>query len=136
MLLDDCAQCGTRGFARLRSVGFVQQVVDANRDLNGARHETKGESTVNNTTEVRAALRELVDAHFIPHVWLPVVLLLVAVGALIVLVFGILHVQPGTEVVPPDFRAAVAFKAVICWTVSTFCAYVAGFILGRLYKRA
>ncbi len=84
--------------------------------------------------EVRIALRELVEAHYVPHVWLPVLLMAAAMGALLVLVFEILHVDDPS--VPQSFRNGLAIWAVICWAVATFSTYVAGFILGRLYKRA
>ena len=90
---------------------------------------------MNGTTDVRSALRDLVEAHYVPHVWMPVVLMAGAIGAIVVLLFEILHVQPGPWV-PSSFRYKVAIWAVICWAVATFSAYVAGFVLGRLYRRA
>jgi hypothetical protein len=84
--------------------------------------------------DVPTALRELVEAHYSPHVWFPVVLMAAAIGALVVHLFEILHVvDPG---VPVSFRNGIAIWAVICWAVATFSTYIAGFVLGRLYKRA
>ena len=77
---------------------------------------------MNNTTNaVRSA----------PQIWLSVLLMAVAAGALAVLLLGILHVQAGPSYVPPAFRQTLAFRAVICWVVSTTCAYAGGFIVGR-----
>jgi len=82
--------------------------------------------------KVKSAVRDLFSAHLSPHVWLPAVLMAVAVGAIVVLVYSIIHVRPGSELVPPE---SLAYRAVICWAVSTFCAYIGGFVIGRLYVR-
>jgi hypothetical protein len=82
--------------------------------------------------KVRSALRDLFRAHLSPHVWLPGLLIAVAGGSIVMLVYSIIHVRPGSEVVPPEI---LAYRALICWAVSTFCAYVGGFVLGRLYVR-
>jgi hypothetical protein len=85
------------------------------------------------TENVKSAVRDLFRAHLSPHVWFPAFLMAVAVGTIVVLVFSIIHVRPGSELVPPEI---LAYRAVICWAVSTFCAYVGGFVLGRLYVRS
>jgi hypothetical protein len=81
---------------------------------------------------VRSAVRDLFRAHLSQHVWLPALLMAVAGAAIVMLVYSIIHVRPGSELVQPEI---VAYRALICWTVSTFCAYVGGFVLGRLYGR-
>lgn len=88
---------------------------------------------MDSTTNVRGALRDLFQFHFSSYGWLPAVFLMAAVGALVVLLVGILHVQAGPGWVPPAFREALAFRAVICWAVSVVCAYAGGFVVGRLY---
>ena len=84
---------------------------------------------MNSTTEVRRALRDLLHFHFGSYAWLPALLAAVAVGALAVLLVGIMFPDPG-YVAP-----ALAFKALICWAVSILSAYVGGFVMGRLDKR-
>jgi hypothetical protein len=87
---------------------------------------------MNSTTDVRSALRDLFQFHLSSHAWLPALLMTTALGALVVLVGGVLHVRPGPWV-PPGVREGFAYRAVICWVVSTFCAYAAGFVMARLY---
>ena len=90
---------------------------------------------MSNPTSVGEALRDLFRAHARPHVWLPVLLVAVAAGAMVLHIRDILHIQPGPGFVPPEFRSAIAWEAVLFrWAVSTFCAYVGGFILGRVYE--
>jgi hypothetical protein len=89
---------------------------------------------MSNPTSAGDALRDLFRAHAKPHVWLPVLLVAVAAGAIALHVRDILIVRPGPGFVPPEFRSHVAFEAVVCWMVSTLCAYVGGFILGRVYE--
>jgi hypothetical protein len=54
----------------------------------------------------------------------------VAIGGLATLVYEIDFRQSN---VPPEFRSSITEWAVICWAVSTLCAYVGGFITGRRY---
>jgi len=84
------------------------------------------------TENVKSAVLDLFRAHFSPHVWLPALLIAVALGAIVMQVFAIIHVRPDSELVPPEI---LAYRAVICWAVSTLCAYVGGFVIGRLYIR-
>jgi hypothetical protein len=88
---------------------------------------------VNNAEDVRAALRDLFRSHLRPHVYLPALLVLIAAAALGAFVREILFVRPSFGYVPSEFRTALAYKAVLSWLVSTFCAYVGGFVMGRLY---
>ena len=89
---------------------------------------------MNSTTDARSALRDLFQFHLGRNAWLPLLLAAVAVGALVVLLQQILsffwNVYPP---VPSAFRTGIAYRAVICWVVSTLCTYAAGFIMGRLY---
>lgn len=55
----------------------------------------------------------------------------VAIGGLATLVYEIDYRQGN---VPPEFRSIMTEWAVICWAVSTLCAYVGGFITGRRYE--
>ena len=87
---------------------------------------------MNNTTDARGALRDLFEFHYAPHIWLPALFVLVAVGAFVMLIGQILYVRPGHDYVPPDFRLAIAFWAIACWLVTTFAAYAGGFIMARL----
>jgi hypothetical protein len=66
------------------------------------------------STKVRDALRDLVQLHFSPNLWLTALLMAVAVSAVAVLLVGILHVQPGAGWVPPAFREALAVRALVC----------------------
>jgi hypothetical protein len=88
---------------------------------------------MSNATSASDALRDLVPAHVTQHVWLPTWLMLVAAVTLVALVREILHVRPGPGYVPPEFRTSIAYKAVLSWAVSTLCAYIGGFVKGRLY---
>jgi hypothetical protein len=89
---------------------------------------------MSNPTSAADALRDLFRAHTKPHVWLPALLVSVAAGAIALHIRDILLVRPGVGVVPTEFRSTIAFEAVLCWAVSTICAYVGGFILGRVYQ--
>ena len=91
---------------------------------------TTKEINMSNTTSATDALRDLFRAHARTHVWLPALLVAVAAGAIALHVRAILHVRPGPGFVPPEFRSAIAYEAVLCWTVSTFCAYVGELRLG------
>ena len=88
---------------------------------------------MSNPTSAADALRDLFRAHARPHVWLPALLVLVAACAIA------LHVRHHDRPTRRRLCAAgvplpVAFEAVLCWMVSTLCAYVGGFILGRVYQ--
>jgi hypothetical protein len=81
------------------------------------------------------ALRDLFRAHATPpHIWLPLLLVAVAVGAIVLHVRDIMLVRPGPGFVPPEFRSSIAYEALLCWAVATVCAYVGGFVVGRLYE--
>jgi hypothetical protein len=81
---------------------------------------------VNSTTNVWDALRDLFQFHFGSRAsWLPALFIAAAVGAILVLLSGILHV-------PPYYRDHLVSRAAICWAVSTLCAYAAGFVVARL----
>jgi hypothetical protein len=85
-------------------------------------------------TSAGDALRDLFRAHARPvHIWLPILLVAIAGGAIVLHVRDIMLVRsdPG---VPPEFRSTIAFEALLCWAVSTVCAYVGGFVVGRLYE--
>jgi len=43
-------------------------------------------------------------------------------------------IRSGPGFVPPEFRSSIAYEALLCWAVSAFCAYVGGFVVGRLYE--
>jgi hypothetical protein len=88
---------------------------------------------MSNPTSAGDALRDLLPAHVKQHVWLPTWLMLVSAVALLALVREILHVRAGAEFVPPEFRTGITYKAVISWAVSNVCAYIGGFVKGRLY---
>jgi hypothetical protein len=88
---------------------------------------------MNDTTDPRSALRDFFQFHFGSHAWLPALLVAVALGALAFLLAAILTVRPGPGWIPPEFRQGIAFRAIICWAISTLCAYAGGFIMGRLY---
>jgi len=87
-----------------------------------------------NPTSASDALRDLFRAHARPHVWLPVLLVAIAVIAILLHVRNIMLVRPGPGFIPAEFRSGIAFEALLCWAVSTLCAYVGGFILGRVYQ--
>jgi len=79
------------------------------------------------------AVRDLFRAHARPaHIWLPILLVAMACGTVVLHVRDIMLVRPGF--VPPEFRSSIAYEALICWAVSTVCAYVGGFVVGRLYE--
>ena len=79
------------------------------------------------------AVRDLFRAHARPaHIWLPILLVAIACGAVALHVRDIMLVRPG--LIPPEFRSAIAYEALLCWAVSTVCAYVGGFVVGRLYE--
>ena len=79
------------------------------------------------------AMRDLFRAHARPaHIWLPILLVAMACGTVVLHVRDIMLVRPGF--VPPEFRSSIAYEALICWAVSTVCAYVGGFVVGRLYE--
>lgn len=88
---------------------------------------------MNSTTDARDALRDLFQFHFGSHAWLPLRFAAVVAGALVVLLREILSVWPGPGYVPPAFRTGLAHTAVVCWAVSTLCAYAGGLVMGRLY---
>jgi hypothetical protein len=56
-----------------------------------------------------------------------------AAGALVVLLGYTLSIQPGICNVRPTFRIGLAYRAALCWAVTTLCVYAGGFIMGRLY---
>jgi len=87
-----------------------------------------------NPTTASDALRDLFRAHARPHVWLPALLLAVAVIAIMLHVRDIMLVRSGPGFIAPEIRSSIAFEALLCWAVSTLCAYVGGFILGRVYE--
>jgi hypothetical protein len=87
---------------------------------------------MNSTSGARGALHDLFQLHFGSYAWLPALFAAVAVVAIVVLVDKILSFPPGTGY-PYDFRMGLAYIAVVCWAVSTLCAYAGGFIMGRLY---
>jgi len=37
------------------------------------------------------------------------------------------------QYMPQAFRMSLVYRAVLCWVVSTLCAYAGGFVMGRLY---
>jgi hypothetical protein len=84
-------------------------------------------------TDVGSALRDLFRAHVRAHIWLPALLMLVAAVSLGTLVRAIMHLRSGPVYPPPELGAGVAYSAILSWTVSTVCAYVGGFVMGRLY---
>ena len=92
---------------------------------------------MNGTTEVRGAPRNLFQ-FLASHVWLPALLGATAGAMLVVLLAGILfqhkRVSMGLSpfpLVPLVSREALAYLAVICWAVSTICAYLAGLVMGH-----
>ena len=85
---------------------------------------------MNSRTNVWDALRDLGQFHFAPRAsWLPALFIAAAVGAILVLLSGILHL-------PPYYRDGLVSRAAICWAVSTLCAYAAGFVIARLSEKA
>jgi H+/Cl- antiporter ClcA len=88
---------------------------------------------MNSTTDARGALRDLFQFHYTSQAWLPALFVLVAVGALVVLLAEILYVRPGHDYVPVDFQLRIALLAILCWLVTVFSAYAGGFIMGRLH---
>ena len=81
------------------------------------------------------AVRDLFRAHARPaHIWLPILLVAIAGAAIVLHVRDIMLVRLGPGFVPPEFRSSIAYEAALCWAVSTFCAYVGGFVVGRLYE--
>ena len=85
-------------------------------------------------TSAGDALRDLFRAHARPtNIWLPILLVAIAVGAIVLHVRDIMLAQSG-GFVPPEFRSTIAYQALLCWAVSTACAYVGGFVVGRLYE--
>ena len=46
-----------------------------------------------------------------------------------------MNVRPGPSFVPPEFRSYIANEALFCRAFSAICAYVRGFVVGRLYER-
>ena len=90
---------------------------------------------MSNPTSAGDALRDLFRAHARPtHIWLPILLVAIAAGAIVLHVRGIMLVRSGPGFVPPEVRSTIAYEALLCWAVSTACAYVGGFIVGRLYE--
>ena len=87
---------------------------------------------MNNSTDVRTVLRETFQVHSAPHMWLPALFVLVAAGAFVVLLGQILYVGSGPDLVPGAFRLHVAIWAIVCWLVTTFSAYLGGFVMGWL----
>jgi hypothetical protein len=86
-------------------------------------------------TSAGDALRDLFRAHARPaHIWLPILLVAIAIGAIVLHVRDIMLVRPAPGFVPPEFRSTIAFEALLCWAVATSCAYVGGFVVGRLYE--
>jgi hypothetical protein len=86
-------------------------------------------------TSAGDALRDLIRAHARPaHIWLPILLLAIAGGAIVLHVRDIMLVRLSPGFVPPEFRSTIAYEALLCWAVSTVCAYVGGFVVGRLYE--
>ena len=86
-------------------------------------------------TSAGDALRDLFRAHARPaHIWLPILFVAIAAGAIVLHVRDILLVRPSPGFVPPEFRSTIAYEALLCWAVSTFCAYVGGFVVGRIYE--
>jgi hypothetical protein len=86
-------------------------------------------------TSAGDALRDLFRAHARPsHIWLPILLVAIAAGSIGLHVRDITLVRPGPGFVPPEFRSTIAYEALLCWAVSTVCAYVGGFVVGRLYQ--
>ena len=80
-------------------------------------------------------MRDLFRAHARPaHIWLPILLVAIAFGAIVLHVRDIVLVRPGPGFVPPEFRSYIAYETLPCWTISTVCAYVGGFVVGRLYE--
>lgn len=88
---------------------------------------------MNGTMDTRGALRDLFQFHFGSNAWVLLLFAVVAAAALVILLGKVLSVQPGACNVPPNFRTALAYTAVICWVVSALCAYAGGFVMGRLY---
>jgi hypothetical protein len=86
-------------------------------------------------TSAGDALRDLFRAHARPaHIWLPILLVTIACGAIVLHVRDIMLVRPGPSFVPPEFRSYIAYEALFYWAVSAICAYVGGFVVGRLYE--
>jgi hypothetical protein len=90
------------------------------------------------TSDARSALGDLFQLHFGSfrfgsHGWLPPLLGALTVGALAVLLGAILYGRTDVGYVSPLFRHGLAYRAVLCWMVSTLCAYAGGFVMGRLY---
>jgi hypothetical protein len=86
-------------------------------------------------TSAGDALRDLFRAHARPaHIWLPILLVAIAAGAIVLHVRDIMLIRSGPGFVPPEFRSTIAYEALSCWAVSTVCAYVGGFVVGRLYE--
>jgi hypothetical protein len=46
---------------------------------------------------------------------------------------AILYGRTDVGYVSPVFRHGLAYRTVLCWAVSTLCAYAGGFVMGRLY---
>jgi len=87
-----------------------------------------------NPTSASDALRDLFRAHTRLRIWLPGALLLAAAVSLGTLVREIVHISSGPVYTAPELGAGVAYSAILSWTVSTVCAYAAGFVMGRLYQ--
>ena len=67
------------------------------------------------------AVRDLFRAHARPaHIWLPILLVAIACGAVVLHVRDIMLFRPGF--VPAEFRFSIAYEALVCWAVSTVSA--------------
>ena len=86
------------------------------------------------TSEVKGALRDLLRAHVKFQIWLPALLVLVTAVTLGTLVREVVHISSGPVYIPPGLGAGVAYTDILSWAVPTVCAYLGGFILGRVYK--
>jgi hypothetical protein len=88
---------------------------------------------MNGTPDARGALRDLLQFHFGRHSWLPLLFAAVAAGALVVLLREIISDKWFYGPVAPAFRTHLIYIALLCWMVSTLCAWAGGFVMGRLY---
>jgi len=85
------------------------------------------------TSDAWGALRDLLQFHFGRHSWLPLLFAAVASGALLVLLREIISDKWFYGPVAPAFRTHLIYIALLCWGVSTLCAWAGGFVMGRLY---
>jgi hypothetical protein len=91
---------------------------------------------MDSTTDLRGALRDLLQFHFGSRAWPVVLFWAVAALALGVFIRQILtlNLRSAVGYVTPEFRFGLD-RAVGCWLVSTLFTYGAGFVMGGSMSR-